>query len=70
MKQKFVTDRIIREPECYRVTGLSRTTRWRLEYRDEFPQRIRLSAGCTGWLLSEVEEWLAARKTMRSELAA
>ncbi len=54
-------DRFIREDECFRLTGLSRTTRWRLERRGEFPQRRQLSDNAIGWSLSEVCAWRASR---------
>src|SRR5271169_5987160 len=56
-----ITDRIIREPECERITGLSRSTRWRLERAGDFPRRRRISAGCSGWLASELAVWVARR---------
>jgi prophage regulatory protein len=56
-----LTDRIIREPECHEISGLSRSTRWRLERAGEFPRRRRISAGCTGWLASEMAAWVADR---------
>ncbi|MGH9829837.1 MAG: helix-turn-helix transcriptional regulator [Blastocatellia bacterium] len=51
----------MREAECHLVTGLSRTTRWRLERNGQFPKRRRLSANATGWLLSEIHAWLSTR---------
>jgi prophage regulatory protein len=54
-------DAIIREPECHRISGLSRSTRWRLERVGKFPQRRRISPGCTGWLRSELLAWVASR---------
>ena len=54
-------DRIIRDPECEERSGLSRTTRWRLEKHNEFPKRVRISAKAIGWRLSEIEDWLANR---------
>ena len=55
------TDRFIREPECREITGLSRSTRWRLERNGRFPQRRQISAGATGWLASELAAWIAER---------
>ena len=55
------TDRFIREPECRRVTGLSRTTRWRLEKADLFPKRYPISPNAVAWLESEIQEWLRSR---------
>ena len=55
-------DRIIGERECGHITDTSRTTRWRMMQRDEFPKKIRISPNRTGWFLSEVMDWLAQRK--------
>ena len=54
-------DRFIREPECKRITGLSRTSRWRLERVGQFPKRRQISPGLIAWLESEVQEWLRER---------
>jgi len=54
-------DEIVRERECKRITGLSRSTRWRLERAGQFPQRRPISPGCVGWLLSEIDDWVATR---------
>ena len=54
-------ERFIREPEVRRTTGLSRTTRWRLERDGKFPSRRRISANAVAWLESEVQEWLRER---------
>jgi prophage regulatory protein len=55
------TDRFIREGECLRISGLSRTTRWRLERQGTFPPRRQLSNNAVGWSLVEVLEWKASR---------
>jgi prophage regulatory protein len=54
-------DGLIREPECARLTGLSRSTRWRLERVGQFPPRRRISPGCSAWLRAEVLAWIASR---------
>ncbi len=54
-------DRIIREPECERTSGLSRSTRWRQERAGLFPKRRRISSNAVGWLESEIQEWLRTR---------
>ena len=54
-------DRIIREKECFRLSGLSRTTRWRLERRGEFPRRRKLSENAIGWIESEVIDWVQSK---------
>lgn len=55
-------DRVIREEECRQITGLSRTCRWDLERRGEFPRRIRLTGTACGWRMSELQGWLQARQ--------
>ncbi len=66
MEIHMVPDRFIRERECRRVTGLSRTTRWRLERRGEFPKRRAISPNGVAWLLSEILSWQASRKAAKS----
>jgi len=56
-----IVDRIIRERECREITGLSRSTRWRLEREGKFPKRRKLSAAASGWLASEIAAWMAER---------
>lgn len=57
-------DRFLREPEVARITGLSRTTRWRLEREGRFPRRRRCSPNCVAWLLSEIQSWLRERESV------
>ena len=54
-------DRFLREAEVRRITGLSRTTRWRMERRGEFPRRRILSRNAVGWLASQIKTWVAER---------
>jgi len=54
-------DRIMREAETKVATGLSRTTRWRLERQGQFPQRRQISENAVGWLASEIHAWVAGR---------
>ena len=57
----LLENRFLREPEVHMITGLSRTTRWRMERRGEFPCRRILSPNAVGWLSSEIEAWMAER---------
>jgi len=54
-------EKIAREPECRQRTGLSRSTRWRLERTGLFPRKRRISPNCCGWIESEIEAWIADR---------
>jgi len=47
--------------EVARATGLSRTTAWRLQKRDEFPAPYVISPGRVGYREDEVEAWRVSR---------
>ena len=51
-------ERILRSREVQEMTGLSRTSIWRLERKGEFPARVPLTAGSVGWRYSEVNSWI------------
>lgn len=55
-------DRIIRAKEVQDMTGLSRTTLWRMENKGTFPRRVSLGVGSVGWRLSEVKRWISERE--------
>lgn len=57
-----VIDRIVGENECLQITNLSRTTRWRLMRRNEFPQKVSISPNRKGWMLNSILSWLAQRE--------
>jgi len=47
--------------EVARATGLSRTTAWRLQKRDDFPAPYAISPGRVGYREDEVEAWGRSR---------
>lgn len=57
----------IRVDEVSRLVALSRSTLWRLERQGKFPARRQLSARAVGWLIDEVEAWIAARTRASAE---
>jgi predicted DNA-binding transcriptional regulator AlpA len=52
---------ILRTADVTRLTGLSRTTLWRLERQGKFPTRIRLGLNSVGWRDKEVQDWVETR---------
>lgn len=55
--------RLVRVPEVLELTGLSRSTLFRLEKRGEFPLRLRLGGTrVLTWYLHEVEAWRDERR--------
>ena len=63
-------DHFLREPEVRRITGLSRTTRWRLQRDGKFPLRRQISANAVGWLASEINAWMPSRQSSMKLLMA
>ena len=56
-----LADRLVREQERRRITGVSRSTAWRLERRGEFPRRRAITAHSVGWSAVELHQWVKAR---------
>ncbi|MBM4287114.1 MAG: AlpA family phage regulatory protein [Deltaproteobacteria bacterium] len=55
-------DCIVREKKLLAMLGgPGRTTIWRWEKAGLFPRRRKLSTRSVGWLLSEIQEWMATR---------
>ena len=60
---------ILGEAQVNQLTNLSRTTRWRMERRGEFPKRVRLSPGRVGWRQDEIREWIDSRSRASADVA-
>ena len=56
MKQRFM-----RLPEVKCVTGLSRSHIYDLISRGEFPRQYKLSGRVSGWLESEIRDWVTVK---------
>lgn len=57
-------DRLLRWPSVQQITGISRTTAWRLEQIGQFPHRVRVSAGITAWRESEILTFIQTRQAI------
>lgn len=66
---------ILRVNDTARVMGVSRATIWNWanpksrHHRPDFPKPIKLSENITGWLSSEIEEYLGKLAAKREEQA-
>lgn len=47
-----------------RLTGLGRSTIYRLISEDKFPAQVRIGTRAVGWRWSDLERWSAARPTI------
>jgi prophage regulatory protein len=45
-----------------RITGLSRSSIYRLEALNQFPKRVKLGASAVGWRSKDIHAWVAGRK--------
>ena len=52
---------LLRLPDVQKLTGLSRSSVYRLEAAGEFPKRVRLSERATAWRENELLDWIDAR---------
>ncbi len=53
--------RIISLKDVIETTGLSRSTIYNYMEQGIFPRSVPLGGRCTGWVESEVAEWVVAR---------
>ena len=56
-----MTDKILRCRDVQEVTGLSRSTIYRMMGRDEFPKATKLGVRAIGWRQSVVDSWIEKR---------
>jgi len=56
-----MTQSLINYKEVSQITGLSRSTIYRIETAGNFPKRITLSNRCVRWPLLEVEAWVESQ---------
>ena len=59
-KSDVSRDGFMREAECESVSGLSRTTRWRLERAGKFPARRKIGESAVGWRRADIMKWVEA----------
>ena len=52
---------ILRLPDVMRLTGLGRSTIYRLLAAGQFPAPVQLSVRAVGWRRSDVDHWAAER---------
>lgn len=52
---------LLRIGSVVRVTGLGRSTIYRLRSTDDFPSPVRLTSRVVAWRRTDLEEWSAAR---------
>jgi len=61
---------ILRLPGVIKITGLSRSAIYDLISQRKFPKQIKLTSRSSGWVLSEVNQWLESRIAERDSKVA
>lgn len=56
-----MTHQILKLPEVKRITGLSGSSIYRGAASGTFPKPIKLGARSSGFIKSEIEQWLSER---------
>jgi prophage regulatory protein len=59
-------DEFIRRPALLELVGMSKSHQIRLEKSGKFPKRFKIGKRCVGWSLSEIRQWMDAKKNARS----
>lgn len=62
----MASTQIIRPQAVWALTGLSRSSIYRLEAQGRFPKRIKIGDHASGYLQAEVEAWVEARVSDRN----
>jgi prophage regulatory protein len=71
-RQQFRRDRLLRMPDVEAVTGLRKSTLYKLMREQKFVQCVQISPRCVAWSEAAVLQWvqdrIAAADTSRSEV--
>lgn len=59
--------KLVRLKRVLEITGLSRTTIWRLERAGEFPKCLRITDKSVAWLESDIQDWIQSKIYMRKK---
>ena len=58
---RILPRKLLRFPVVREMTGLSRSTIWRLERRGEFPKHHRIAPNVVAWVEEDVSDWIQLR---------
>ena len=58
-------EKILKLKEVTNIVGLSRSSVYTLVQRGDFPQPIKISVRSSGWLRSEIDQWIERRASSR-----
>lgn len=56
-----MSEQILKLTEVTTITGLAKSTIYKLVSEDLFPKQIKLTSFSSGWIKSEVDQWIDER---------
>ncbi|WP_300493169.1 AlpA family transcriptional regulator [uncultured Methylophaga sp.] len=56
-----MSEQILKLPDVIKITGLARSTVYKLINENRFPKQIKLTSFSSGWLQSEISQWIDER---------
>ena len=62
-------DRLLRRREVEKITGMSRSSIYRLMQEGEFPRPVGVGPRAVRWKVSDIEAWIESRPVARSEFS-
>jgi len=61
---------IMKLQDIIKVTGLSRSTIYKLMSEGDFPKQVSLGYRSVGWVSTEIDDWIIARIEARDNAVA
>ena len=63
-------DRLMRRREVEKITGISRSSIYRLMQEGEFPRPVRVGSAAVRWRQSDITVWLESRPVATGEFGS
>lgn len=66
MEQNLEDIAILRMPEVKRLTGLGRTSIYRMMADGVFPRSVAVGSRAVGWMVGDIRAWLQGKRVVIS----
>ena len=63
-------ERILRRETVSELVGVGRSTLYEMMRQGRFPRPVHINSRAVGWVASEIEDWIEARRAERDRAAA
>ena len=65
-----MSEQILKLPEVVKISGLARSTIYKLISENRFPKQIKLTSFSSGWIKSEIDHWIDERIVLSRNMGA